>query len=225
MLTQIDAVQLAQENQTNTDNVLKEHYQILLLDLFSKKGAFNNLIFKGGTALRLVYKSYRFSEDLDFSIDGDFSFDTFKKLIQSIPSTIIESKVKDLDNKRYTFFSRVVFTAEYKPIPIGIKIEINKEKHSIISEPGIAKSPFNNINPVVKVASLKSILKDKMEILEKEQRREPRDLFDAWFINQKLNNTFKIKEEYKYDKNDLMNKLNPFIPNTLAYILEYFEKK
>lgn len=224
MLTQTDTNKFAIQYQTTTDNVIKEHYQILLLDIFNKKGIFNNLIFKGGTALRLAYNSYRFSEDLDFSIDNPFTFEQFQTLIKSIPLTLQESKIQDLDNKKYTFFSRIVFNIEYKPIPIGIKIEVNKGKHTIKHQPAIAQSPFNNINPVIKVASLESILKDKMQILEEQTRKEPRDLFDAWFISQKLGKSFEIKESYKYNKTELTNKLNPFIPSNLSHVLEYFEK-
>ena len=136
-----------------------------------------------------------------------------------------ESKIQDLDNKKYTYFSRIVFNIEYKPVPIGIKIEVNKGNHNIKSTPAIIQSPFNNLTPIVKVADLESILQDKMQILEEQTRRHPRDLFDAWFITQKLGKTFEIKESYKYTKTELINTLNPFIPNNLSYVLEYFEKR
>lgn len=224
MLTQTDTNKFASQYQTTTDNVIKEHYQILVLDIFNKKGVFNHLIFKGGTALRLAYNSYRFSEDLDFSIDKPFSFQQFQELLNSIPLTLQESNIQDLDNKKYTYFSRIVFNIEYKPVPIGIKIEVNKGDHQVIATPAIVQSPFNNLSPIVRVANLESILQDKIQILEEQTRRQPRDLFDAWFITQKLGKPFEIKESYKYNKTELMNKLNPFIPNNLSYVLKYFEK-
>lgn len=49
------------------ENVAREYLQVYVLRLLHERGAMANLAFVGGTALRLLYRIPRFSEDLDFS--------------------------------------------------------------------------------------------------------------------------------------------------------------
>lgn len=52
-------------------NLAREYVQIYLLRQLHELGAQGQLAFVGGTALRLLYRLPRFSEDLDFSADMD----------------------------------------------------------------------------------------------------------------------------------------------------------
>lgn len=45
----------------------REYFQHLFLSYFYRQEQTDKMYFKGGTALRFLYKSPRFSEDLDFS--------------------------------------------------------------------------------------------------------------------------------------------------------------
>jgi predicted nucleotidyltransferase component of viral defense system len=224
MLTQEQAKKLAIEHQTIVDNILKEHYQIYLLDILYQSSFEESLIFKGGTALRLAYQSYRFSEDLDFSIHGIISYPDFEKTINSVINRLPEAKIIDMHDKRNTLYAKIVFKIEFKPIPIGIKIEINKQAKTFNEQMMLLKSPFNNLEVLSRVYALESILSDKMDILNTGTRRAPRDLFDAWLISQKLNREFKIQERYKYTKKELMDGLNPLLPLKYKKILAEFEK-
>lgn len=49
-------------------NRTREFLQLLTLKIIYDNGYFKNLAFVGGTALRILYKIRRFSEDLDFSL-------------------------------------------------------------------------------------------------------------------------------------------------------------
>lgn len=49
------------------ENPAREYLQVYVLRLLHERGAMANLAFVGGTALRLLYRLPRFSEDLDFS--------------------------------------------------------------------------------------------------------------------------------------------------------------
>ena len=49
-------------------NRTRELLQILALKIMYDKNLFNNLVFTGGTALRILFNLRRFSEDLDFSL-------------------------------------------------------------------------------------------------------------------------------------------------------------
>ncbi len=75
-----------------------------------------------------------------------------------------------------------------------------------------------------RVYALESILKDKIRIIENQERREPRDLFDAWYISQKLGRELVIKDEYKFDQKELMDSLNHFLPKKQRKVIELFRK-
>jgi predicted nucleotidyltransferase component of viral defense system len=58
---------IATRDQTTTLNVIREYCQHLLLSAWSRQREAERVLLKGGTALRILYGSPRFSEDLDFS--------------------------------------------------------------------------------------------------------------------------------------------------------------
>ncbi|PIU73209.1 hypothetical protein COS78_03510 [Candidatus Shapirobacteria bacterium CG06_land_8_20_14_3_00_40_12] len=224
MLTQSQAQLFAAENKTVVDNVLKEHYQIYILDQLYQSGFADSLVFKGGTALRLAYSSVRFSEDLDFSLLNDVDFVDFQKSVKQIVHMFPQSKIQDIYDKYHTLYAKIVFRVDFKPIPIGIKIEINKNRGQVdfVHTIGLSKSPFNNLEVVTRMFTLEAVLKDKLEILENNTRRQPRDLFDAWYICQKLHQEFKIEDRYKYSRKELMDGLNPLLPYQYQKTMDLF---
>ncbi len=58
----------AAKGQEEKINLAREFLQLLALKIIYDNGYFKNLAFVGGTALRILYKVQRFSEDLDFSL-------------------------------------------------------------------------------------------------------------------------------------------------------------
>ena len=52
-------------------NVLREYLQARILETLQRVGATSALVFCGGTALRFLYELPRYSEDLDFTLEGD----------------------------------------------------------------------------------------------------------------------------------------------------------
>src|SRR3989344_1332992 len=60
---------LARQYQTSVfPNIIREHFQHVFLGELYKLPEAKQILFKGGTALRIIYNSPRFSEDLDFSL-------------------------------------------------------------------------------------------------------------------------------------------------------------
>ena len=51
-------------------NDIREYLQARILGVLQRKGAMIPLAFQGGTALRFLYATARYSEDLDFSLEG-----------------------------------------------------------------------------------------------------------------------------------------------------------
>ncbi len=67
MLSQNTIQTIAKKLQTTQLNIRREYVQHLFLSYLYKEDQADNLLFKGGTAFRIIYNSPRFSEDLDFS--------------------------------------------------------------------------------------------------------------------------------------------------------------
>ena len=69
------------DNNTYQRNLIKERWQDEILNFVYNDGIYNRLVFTGGTCLRKVYGLNRLSEDLDFDIPANTSFDiqTFAK--------------------------------------------------------------------------------------------------------------------------------------------------
>lgn len=62
-------------------NVIREYLQRYILYILHTKKFLRQIIFTGGTALRILYGLKRFSEDLDFSLSGkDETYDFLKTL-------------------------------------------------------------------------------------------------------------------------------------------------
>src|SRR3989338_2183614 len=67
MITEDQIRALSKHYSIDEFSIMREYIQIIFLtELFAQKSS-DRIFFKGGTALRLLYNSLRFSEDLDFT--------------------------------------------------------------------------------------------------------------------------------------------------------------
>ena len=82
-------------------NLAREYLQARILAALQRAGAMIPLAFHGGTALRFLYGHGRYSEDLDFALEGDRQRYDFRGYLQSIRSEltpegyVAELKVND----------------------------------------------------------------------------------------------------------------------------------
>mgnify|MGYP001609027102 FL=1 len=67
MLTRANLQKFTDQTQTKLENVVREYCQHLFLSHLYQLPGSEQLLFKGGTALRIIFHSPRFSEDLDFT--------------------------------------------------------------------------------------------------------------------------------------------------------------
>lgn len=86
------ATTLARQRMAPVGTLIKEllHYEILFA--LNESGAANELVFQGGTALRLCYRGNRYSEDLDF-VSG--------KVIPQLPMADFTSLLQEQIADRY----------------------------------------------------------------------------------------------------------------------------
>ncbi len=159
------------------DLIKQEQFELELLDRLNSKRLLNDLVFGGGTALRLCFGLNRFSVDLDFWIIKDIDTNRLFKELREHLSSFYE--LKDSNNKFYT----LLFEISSKDYPRNLKIEIRKEIKKIKTEQAIAYSKYSNMQVFLKVISLKEMMKAKIEAFL--ERKEIRDIFDIEFLLKK----------------------------------------
>lgn len=206
--------------------IIREEYEMILLQgLFSGKLA-QKLIFKGGTALRLAYNSPRFSEDLDFSLTEEIKNEDFAELIEKTVKDLPTAKIKELTEKYYTHFALLHIKEPYLKQVFPIKIEVSKRPVSwkinkdYVSAP--VKSQIVPLEVVGFTVTMERVFKDKKRMIK--ERDKARDLFDLWWLGQKLDKkvSFNLKDA---EIKKASRELNQFLPEPMRLVVEDWRKK
>lgn len=212
------AEKFAREWRIDVTQVVREYWEILILKGLIESSCGMWLIFKGGTALRLVYGSPRFSEDLDFSIKKDTLKGRFKKIMQSIIKPYSELALTNIAEKFYTYLAEVKVSENYLPLPFRIKIEISKrQERNYLTELRLINSQVSPVQVLCNVATLKQIYKDKLKCII--DRTASKDLFDLWFVSQKLKIPYP-RPKTKIPKSILRRDLRKYLPKNYWNVIE-----
>lgn len=214
------AEKLSRELKININQIVREYWEMLILKEISQNQLGDSLIFVGGTALRLAYNSFRFSDDLDFYLKKKTSFSIFKKTIISIAKKY-DLEITDLKSKYFTFLAELKIKENYLILPFRIKIEIRKKIFKKQLETRLLISPTVNFQVLIITPSLLKMKELKISALK--ERKEPRDLFDLWFIAQQLKVPFQ-KPAVKIDKKLLKQNLSKYLPQNFQKIIEELAK-
>jgi len=155
------------------------------------------LAFKGGTALKRCYfGGYRFSEDLDFSLVEEVSFNNILTELESIYDEVqrasgIVFRFSREDRKRHQ--NSHTFYLNYDgPLPgatgneVKVDITIKEKFVSPLQEQYVLRGydEYSDLpeDVLVKVYSLEEIAVEKLVALTDRARNEPRDLYDLWYL-------------------------------------------
>ena len=218
------ALQLAADIGIDVQQVIREEVELIFLKGLFESSLSDKIIFKGGTALRLVYESPRFSEDLDFSLIDKLQADEFKKVVMQIIKSDERFSVKDMASKHYTHLAEIRAKELWQDMAFAVKLEISKrvikEKNESYTTT-LAKSTVTNISVMVKAYTLEQMFKDKLRTIE--ERKMPRDIFDIWFISQKINKPFTLKN-FGYPKGRIRQELRKFLPKKFYPVIEELER-
>lgn len=214
------ALRLAQESGIHYLQVLREEWEMVILKILFESPVGKNLIFKGGTAMRLAYGSPRFSEDLDFSIVGKFPEDSFKETVRGIPKLFPQAGLTDFMFKHNTYLAELKIKEAWSELPFRVKIEISKREvfqHNAGYEAILLTSPVTNMQVLGNVATLERILEEKYAALK--SRRKARDVFDIWYIEQKLKVESKLKD-IPVPKKELAGELRKYLPRNYWDVID-----
>ena len=181
MITQEQIEKLTIKWQTTELNVRREYLQHLFLSYFYQQSQAKRVLFKGGTALRLIYNSPRFSEDLDFSAKRI----NIKNLEQVLVETLneierenINVSIQEAKTTSGGYLAHVMFkTQDFQPVVIELEVSFRntKLKEEVATVSGDFIPPF-----AVFHLSSEQLLDEKIQALL--YRKKPRDFYDLYFI-------------------------------------------
>ena len=174
------------------EQIAREEYEMIILKALFESELGKSFIFRGGTVLRLAYGSPRFSEDLDFSIIEDFDKKELKALLKKIADQNKALQLKEVLQKRYTYFGLFRVKEDYLNQAFSIKFEASIRRADWKKDKNYKLLALNSnvtaLTVLAQVASLEWIRKEKKTI----KPPRVRDIFDFWFIGQKLNKPTKM---------------------------------
>jgi predicted nucleotidyltransferase component of viral defense system len=230
MISPDDIHLLATKFQTRDVNIAREYIQNLFLSFFYEQKEARNILFKGGTALRIVFQSPRFSEDLDFSTDKSFSLKEIEQIIIKAISDIenlgIKTDIKESKSTTGGYLGIINF--KFLEYNLDIYLEISFRKKADIK--GEAFIINNSFLP----SYLLVILSRDQMIAEKIQatlsRQKPRDFFDIYFLlrgsmitTSNKESLKSIKDIVKKTKINFSNELKVFLPVHQHIIIKDFK--
>jgi len=173
----------------NPRGMLVEYLQHELLDSLFKNASAAELSFIGGTAIRILHDSHRFSEDLDFDNFG-LSFSQFEELLKTAcrdmeyKGFLIEYRVVEKGAWHcYIRFPKILQETGLSPdAERKILIRIDSEvKEKFYDPKNVFLNRFNVYRQIL-AAPAAILLAQKMITIMYRRREKGRDIFDVSFL-------------------------------------------
>jgi len=155
------------------------------------------LAFKGGTALKKCYfGDYRFSEDLDFTLVKEISWDEIQRDLgkafeETRRASGVDIRLDRLDRHSHEN-SHTFYLAYEGPLPrergktVKVDITIREDIVFPLEERPLLRGyeEYEDLpkDAVLRVYSLEEIAAEKAVALLDRARNEPRDLYDLWYL-------------------------------------------
>lgn len=179
-------------------NVVREYLQIAVLKSIYQSKYGQDLSFVGGTCLRICYDLKRYSEDLDFTLDGKTTNYDFQRLVHLVQKDLslrsIEADVKISEDKtvQKAFVKAInvldtLGLSRIKGQKLHIKIEVDTNSVNIRygQRESFFVSKYNEIFPILK-HELKTLFAGKVLAVLCRPYRRGRDFYDLiWYLNRR----------------------------------------
>lgn len=214
--------------QTDIVNVRREYFQHLFLSYFYQQSKAENIFFKGGTNLKLLYKSPRFSEDLDFN-SAFINYQGIESVVLETLSQMEKENIKfSIEEGKPTtggFLATISFKGFAEPIEIQIEISQREEEKK-----GEVVAVTNDYVPTYNVVSVteQQLVFEKIRALL--ERKKPRDFYDFYFIlrsrliiPQKKEVLPKVLKTLKESRANFEAELKQYLPKTHWLIIRNFK--
>ncbi len=161
-------------------NVRREYVQHLFLSYFYQQPQTDQIYFKGGTALRIVYNSPRFSEDLDFSsslTDRKLIEDIILNTIKEIGREGITIDIRESKETSGGYLAIIGFNLWDQELAVQLEISYRKSEKK-----GEVTTIARDFLPAYTLITLvrEHLIEEKIQALL--SRKKPRDFYDFYFI-------------------------------------------
>jgi len=222
--------QAARRNQTTELNIAREYCQHLFLGAFYAERGSERVMFKGGTALRIVYGSPRFSEDLDFSgfrtgvgqIEDWVASAAGEMERNAIPVSIAESK-------RTSGGYLAIIASPVRDLPVQVQVQVSLRRRDDVKGQGVLVTP--ELLPAYALTQLPQALLVEEKLQALMTRRKPRDYYDLYFMLRKgliptgmKGLLSQAKVALAKTRVDFREDLGPFLPRSQATIVKDLRK-
>jgi predicted nucleotidyltransferase component of viral defense system len=175
--------------QRNPRGMLVEYLQYELLDSLFKDPAASALSFIGGTAIRILGDSHRFSENLDFD-NFNLTFSRFERLLKKAcrdmeyKGFVIEYRIVEKGAYHcYIRFPEILHRAGLTPdAGQKILIRIDSEAKEKLYEPEMVFLNKFTVYRRIAAAPVGILLAQKMMTVLNRKREKGRDLYDVSFL-------------------------------------------
>ncbi len=179
-LTRARLMQMAGEMGLNVYHLEKDYVLTCLLrQMAEQPDLADNLILKGGLALRHIYGNARLSVDLDFTGRRRVEAARIREVIEALAWLSIRTP-RDFPPTRFSLHLRPISYRGPLGVPGTVEIEVSY-REEVVLEPDVI--PFHNVffdSFAVRVMQLDEIIAEKVRALY--QRPKPGDLYDLYFI-------------------------------------------
>lgn len=211
--------------------IIREYIQVVFLGAFYGAPKSAKVYFKGGTAIRLLLKSGRFSEDLDFTSEltakelEPLVVDTVKKVSLIVPNITL----KRTEENKWSYTGILSYQPEGMKHPLNIHLDFSLREKPETSKETVLETDFPVApQPVVRHMDWQEVLAEKIRAFL--YRLKGRDVYDLWFMLQKgveldwdMINRKTALYEMKTSLQDLMDRIGKFedkqLKNDLAKFL------
>lgn len=227
MITKEQINELSEFFQIDEFTVAREYLQLLFLSYLYQERDADKICFKGGTAIRSLFGSPRFSEDLDFSttFKAKEIADLIKKLETKIQKELPGIKIVLVYSGRNGIRFRMEYNSSDFKYPLIVRLDFNRVEKIDKKETSALATRFPlTIFPLVCHLQKEKILAEKIHALV--SRKKGRDLFDVWFLLSKgvyfdkAEDRNIVIKKIKSFSQDLINKdLAKFLPSSQRKII------
>jgi predicted nucleotidyltransferase component of viral defense system len=252
MITREQIYNLAKKNKINETIIFREYLQVLFLSVFYSFEQSQNVFFKGGTAIHLIFKAPRFSEDLDFTVNMPEK--EFLGFIGNVFKDFSDREEAVFKEKKTIAGRRFLLTSGTGALGYKTFVNLDFSFREKVLEP--QKTIIETEYPVLFTAYVHHISKNEMlaeKIRAAMTRERGRDLYDLWFLlsqnaefdaeltREKLKhyNLDKIsgreilKRINKFSEKEFILDIRPFIPygqrenlkDLFAFVIDFLNNK
>lgn len=230
MLSRENLEKFTKLQQTSTQNVVREYCQHLFLSYLYQNPGSEKLLFKGGTALRIILKSPRYSEDLDFTgahITHQEIEDLFTNTLANIEKTGMTVNVREAKQTTGGYLGIASFDAY--DMKIDVQIEVSQRSRKDYKKTrALITNDFIPAYTLVHL-SMDDIIVGKLEALV--ARHKPRDFYDYFFLLSGSYPAVRTKENLKkvlkllqQENINFQTELKKFLPASHTMHLRDFKK-